>query len=118
MIGNNKTNIPYKLLLTDRQVSILHKAFANNSLINVKLSKTRLSKIIQSGGFLDGFPWPLLKVVLPLMKNILKPVAKVVLIPLGLTAAASAANEGVRKKSPRVWTDNLNTMKRKHERHY
>ena len=54
MIGdsNGKANFPHELLLTDRQVSSIRKAFANNSLINIKLSKTLFSKMIQSGGFL------------------------------------------------------------------
>ena len=48
MIGNShdKTNFPYKLLLTNRQVANLHKAFANYSSTDIKLSKTQLSKII------------------------------------------------------------------------
>ena len=48
MTGNNKTNFPHKLLLTDRQDSSLRKSFANNSSADIKLSKTQLSKIIQS----------------------------------------------------------------------
>ena len=48
MIGNNKTNFPHKLLLSDRQDSSLLKSFANNSSADIKLSKTQLSKIIQS----------------------------------------------------------------------
>ena len=51
MIGDNETNFPHKLLLTNRQVANIRKAFANNSSIDVKLSKTPLSKMIQSGGF-------------------------------------------------------------------
>ena len=54
MIGNSddETNFPHKLLLTNRQVVNLRKAFANNSSTDIKLSKTQLSKMIQSGGFL------------------------------------------------------------------
>ena len=52
MIGDNETSFPYELLLTNRQVSNLHKSFANNSSADVKLSKTQLSKMIQSGEFL------------------------------------------------------------------
>ena len=51
MIGNNETNFPHKLLLTEKQVSSLRKSFANNSSADIKLSKTQLSKMIQSGGF-------------------------------------------------------------------
>ena len=88
MILDNKTNFPYKLLSTNRQVSNLRKSFANNSAIDIKLSKTQLSKMIQSGGFLSRLLGPLLKTGLPLIKNVIKPLAKSVLIPLGLTAAA------------------------------
>ena len=52
IIGDNETDFPHKLLLTDRQVSNLRKSFANNSSFDMKLSKTQLSKMIQSGGFL------------------------------------------------------------------
>ena len=47
MIGNNETNFPYELLLTDRQISSLLKSFANNSSADIKLSKTQLSKMMQ-----------------------------------------------------------------------
>ena len=60
------------------------------------MSKTQLLKIIQSGGFLSRLLGPLLKTRLPLLKNVIKPFfnSKLnhVLIPLGLTAAASAAD--------------------------
>ena len=52
MIGDNKAIFPRMLLLTNRQVLNLRKAFANNSSVDIKLSKTQLSKMIQSGGFL------------------------------------------------------------------
>ena len=53
MIGdsNDETNFPHELLLTDRQVFSVRKAFANNSSADIKFSKTQLSKMIQSGGF-------------------------------------------------------------------
>ena len=54
--------------------------------------------MIQSGGFLDRLLGPLIKTGLPLMQNAIKPLAKSVLIPLGLTAAASAADAGIHKK--------------------
>ena len=98
MIGNNETNFPHELLSTDRQVSSLRKAFTNNSSADVKLSKTQLSNMIQSGGFLSRLLGPLLKTGLPLITNVMKPLAKSVLIPLGLTAAASAADAGIHKK--------------------
>ena len=54
--------------------------------------------MIQSGGFLSRLLGPLLKTGLPLVKNVIKPLSKSVLIPLGLTAAASAADAGIHKK--------------------
>ena len=50
--SNGETNLPHKLLLTDRQVAKLRKTFANNASTNIKLSKTQLSKIVELGGFL------------------------------------------------------------------
>ena len=99
MIGENETNFPHKLLLTNGQIANLCKAFANYLSTNIKLSKTQLSKMIQLGGFLGKLLGPLLKTGLPLIKNVIKPLAKSVLIPLGLTAAASAADAGIHKKS-------------------
>ena len=54
MIGNSDdaTNFPHKLLLTNRQVANLCKAFANHTSTDFKLSKTQLSNMIQLGGFL------------------------------------------------------------------
>ena len=100
MIGdsNDEANFPHELLLTDRQISSMRKAFSNDSSANIKLSKTQLSNMIQSGGFLGRLLGPLLKNGLPLISNVIKPLAKSVLIPLGLTAAASAADAGIHKK--------------------
>ena len=98
MIGDNEGNFPQQLILTNTQVSNLRKAFANNSSANIKLSKAQLSKTIQSGGFLGRLLCPLLKTGLPLISNVIKPLAKSVLIPSGLTAAASSADAGVYKK--------------------
>ena len=96
--SNHETNFPHKLLLTNRQVANLRKAFANHLSTDIKLSKTQLSKMIQSGGFLGRLLGPLLKTGLPLIKNVIKPLAKSVLIPLGLTAAVSAADAGIHKQ--------------------
>ena len=100
MVGNpnDNTNFPHELLLTNRQVENIRKAFANHLSTDIKLSKTHLSKMIQSGGFLGRLLGSLLKTGLPLMKSLIKPLAKSVLIPLGLTAAASAADAGIHKK--------------------
>ena len=100
MIGesNDKANFPHELLWTDRQISSIRKAFSNNSSADIKFSKTQLSKMIQSGGFLGKLLGPLLKTGLPLIKNVITPLAKSVLILLGLTAAATAADAGIHKK--------------------
>ena len=98
MIGDNETDFPHKLLLTNRQVSNLRKAFANHLSADIKLSKTQLSKMIQSGGFLGRLLGPLLKTGLPLIKNVIKPLAESVSSSSGLTAAASAADAGINKK--------------------
>ena len=98
IIGDNETNFPHTLLSTNRQVSNLSKAFANHLSADIKLSKTQLSKMIQSGGFLGRLLGPLQNTGLPLIKNVIKPLAESVLIPLGLTAAASAADAGIHKK--------------------
>ena len=89
MVGNSNdnTNFPHELLLTNRQVENICKAFANHSSTDIKLSKTQLSKMIQSGGFLGKLLGPLLKTELALMKSVIKPLAKSV-----LTAAASAVD--------------------------
>ena len=98
MIGDNETNFPHKSLLTNGQVSNLRKAFANHLPADIKLSKTQLSKVIKSGEFLGRSLGPLLKTGLSLLSNVIKPLAKSVLIPLGLSAAASAADPGIHKK--------------------
>ena len=98
MIGNNETNFPHELLLTERQVSSLRKSFENKSSCDIKLSKTQISKMIQSGGFLNKLISLLLKTGLTLIKDLIKPLAKSFLIPSGLTAAASAADAGIHKK--------------------
>ena len=97
--SNDETNFLHKLSLTNRQATILRKAFANYLSANIQLSKAQLSKMIQSGGFLGILLGPLLKVGLPLMKNVIKTLAKIALIPLGLTVGTSAAHAGIHKKS-------------------
>ena len=61
MVGNNETNFAHELLLTERKVANIRKSFANNSSIDIKLSKTQLSKMIQLGGFHSRLLGPLLK---------------------------------------------------------
>ena len=78
---DNEANFPHKLLLTNRQVTNLRKAFANHTSTDIKLSKTRLFKMIQLVGFLGRLLGTLLKTGLPLMKSAIQPLAKSVLIP-------------------------------------
>ena len=96
--SNDENNFPYKLLFTNTQASRLCKAFANNYSANKKLSTTQIHKIGQSEGFLGRLLGSLIKTRLPLIANILKPLAKSVLIPLGLTAAASLTDAAIHKK--------------------
>ena len=87
-------DLPHELLLTTRQKTKLRNAFNNNMSTDIKLSKAQISKIIQSGGFLGSLlsklAGPLMKVAIPLAKN--------VFAPLGITATASAIDAGIQKK--------------------
>ena len=109
MVGNSNdnTNFPHKLLLTDRQVANIRKAFANNLSTDVKFSKTQLLKMMQSGGFLGNLlsklAGPLMKVAMLLAKN--------VLALLGLTAAMSAMME-LLKEDAWLRNNNFNNLKR------
>ena len=100
MIGDSddKINFPYELLSTNRQIANLRKAFSNYLSTDIKLSKTQISNMIQSGGFLGRLLGPLLKTGLPLVKSVIKPLPKSVLIQLGLTTATSAVDAGIHKK--------------------
>ena len=99
--SNDENNFPHKLLLTNTHVLRLCKAFANNSSVNIKLSKSQLVKIAQSGRFSDfqifRLLGPLPKTLLPLIKNVLKSLTKSILYSLGLTAA-SATYASIDKK--------------------
>ena len=87
-------DLPHELLLATRQKTELRNAFKSNMSTDLKVSKAQISKIIQSGGFLGSLlsklAGPLKKVAIPLAKN--------VLAPLGITAAASAIYTGIQKK--------------------
>ena len=67
--------LPHELLSTNRHVANLRKAFAKNTSTDIMLSKTQLSKMIQSGGFLGKLLGPLLRTGLPLMKGVIKPLS-------------------------------------------
>ena len=90
----NKNELSHELLLTTRQNTKLRNAINNNLATDIKLSKAQIKKLIQSGGFLgkllSKLAGPLMKVAMPLAKN--------VLAPLGLTAAMSAIDGGIQKK--------------------
>ena len=93
MVGNsnNETNFPHKLLLTNRQILSLRKAFNNHTSADIKFSKAQLTKM-QKGVFLR-FLAPLLKSGLPLLKSVIKPFGM-----LGLTAAASSTDAAINEK--------------------
>ena len=93
----NGNSLPHELLLTIRQKTKIRNAFNNDRSTDLKLSRAQINKIIQFGRFLGRLLGPLLKTGLPLIKNVIKPLAKRVLIPLGLTAAESAADAGIHK---------------------
>ena len=90
----DKDELPHELLLTTRQNTKLRNAINNNLAIDIKLSKSQIKKLIQSGGFLgkllSKLAGPLMKVAMPLAKN--------VLAPLGLTAAMSAIDISIQKR--------------------
>ena len=98
MIGTDKNNFPHNFLLTNRQVASHCKDFSVKSSTDITLSKTQLSNIIHSGGFLGKLLGQLMKINLLLMKNVLKPLEKSVLIPLRLTAIASGADVSIHQE--------------------
>ena len=89
----NKDELPHEFVLTTRQNTKLRNAINNNLAIDIKLSKAQIKKLIQSRGFLgkllSKLAGPLIKVALPLAKN--------VLAPLGLTAAMSTIDGSTQK---------------------
>ena len=95
----NGNNLLHVLLLTTRQKTKVRNSFNNNMSTDLKLSKAQISKTIQSGGFLGSL---LSKLAGPLMK-IAVPLAKNVLAPLGITAAASKIDAGIQKKKTWFW---------------
>ena len=87
--SNNETGFPHQLLLTKIKVPNIRRAFANGLSADIKFSKFWLYKMVQLGGFLGKIHGTLLKNALPLIGNVLKPLAKGVLIPLWLMATVS-----------------------------
>ena len=102
----NGNNLPHELLLTARQKTKVRNAFNNNMSTDLKLSKAKISKIIQSGGFLGSL---LSKIAGPLMK-IAIPLAKNVLAALGITVAASTIDDGIQKNT-QFWKYCFNNFK-------
>ena len=90
----NKDELPCELILTTRQNTKLRNAINNNLATDIKLSKAQIKKLIQSRVFLGKL---LSKLVGPLMK-VAMPLAKNVLAPLGSTAAMSAIDGSIQKK--------------------
>ena len=90
----NKDELPHELLLTTRKNTKLCNAINNNLATDIKLSKAQIKKLIQSGGFLgkllSKLAGTLMKVAMPLAKNVLE--------PLSLTAAMSAIDRSIQKK--------------------
>ena len=108
--SNDENIFPQKLLLTNTKVSKFHKAFANNSSVNIKLSKTQFHKIAKSGGFLGRLLGQLLKTGLSLIENVLKPLVKSVLKPLRLTAAASATDAAIQMNIQIISNEEMNDI--------
>ena len=102
----NGNDLPHELLLTTLQKTKLTNAFSNNMSTDLTLSKAQISKINQSAGFLrsliSNLEGPLIKVAIPLAKN--------VLAPLGITAAASAIDAGIQKNTW-FWNNDFNNFK-------
>ena len=95
----NKDELTHELLLTTRQNTKLRNVINNNLATDIKLSKAQIKKLIQSGGFLGKL---LSKLVGPLMTEAMS-LAKNVLAPLGLTAAMSAIDGSMQKKTTWFW---------------
>ena len=101
-----KFHVIRAIFLSSKYISTQYTAklpIANNTSPNIKLPKTQLHKIGKSGGFLGRLLALLWKIALPLIGNVLKPLTKGILIPLGLTAAPAAADAAIHKKNVWIW---------------
>ena len=103
----NGNNLPHEFLLTTRQKTKVRNAFNNNMSTDLKLSKAQISKIIQSGGFLGSL---LSKLAGPLMK-IAVPLAKNVLAPLGIKLLLWLLMQELKKKKTWFWKYDFNNFK-------
>ena len=99
-------DLPHELLLTTRQKTKLRNAFNNNMPTDLKLFKAQISKIILSGGFVG----PLLSKLAGLLMKVAIPLAKNVLAPLGTTAAASAIDAEIPKKKQKKHDSGTTTL--------
>ena len=90
--SNDENNFQHKLFLTNTQVLRLRKAFANGSSANIKYTKTQLHKIGESGWLLGRLLGPLLKTGLPLIKNVLKTLAKSDLVGINSSNISNICN--------------------------
>ena len=108
-------DLRHELLMTARQKTNLRNPFNNNMSTDIKLSKAQIPKITQSGVFWGSFSsklaGPLMKVAVPLAKN--------VLAPSGITITASVIDAGIqkKKKNTRFWKNKFNNFKRRNEWH-
>ena len=114
----NENDSAQELLQKRRQKTKLRNAINNNMSTDIQFSKAQISKMIQSGGFLGSLlsklAGPLMKVAVPLVKNILA--------SLGITVAASAVYAGINpspppQKKPWFWDNNFNIFKWRNEWH-
>ena len=98
---NDEINLPYNLLLIDKQSANICKVFAY-SWANMKLSKTQISKTIQCGWILGSILGLLIKIGLPLMKNVLTPLAKSMLVLFASKTAVSPEDVGIHQNT--IWS--------------
>ena len=87
-------DLPHELLLTTRQKMTLRNAFNNKMSTNIKPFEAQVLKIIQFGGFLGS----LFSKLAGLLMEVAVPLAKNILSPLGITAAASAIDAGIQQQ--------------------
>ena len=111
-----ENDLPQESLLTTRQKTKLTNAFNNNMSTDLKLYKAQIFKIIQSRGYLGSslskLAGLLMKLTIPLAKNFL--------VSLGITAAASAIDTGIKKNKKNktwFWHNNFNNFKRRNKWH-
>ena len=103
-------NLSHELLLPTRQRTKLRNAFENNMSNDIKLSETQISKIIQSRGFLGRLLGPLLKTGLPLIKNVIKPLAKC-FKSIRISSSSISSRCSYTKENTWLWNNTFNDIK-------